>query len=119
MKNYSLIKVDNSEYDWIVIAISYVSPIDEVDSIIQAIRGRSTRILFDLTLINGISSNRYISLKVDNGEYSKSSFRVVQHVTSSVKDVGLSYFANNPEVVDRSVLSDTLKHCLKQGILVE
>lgn len=61
MKNFEVIKLNNSEYDYMVIATTCISPISTLTDIQNELEDKSGRIIFDLTLINGTSSNRYIT----------------------------------------------------------
>ena len=67
MKNFEVSRLENSSYDYLVIATTYISPISTLDEVQKAFKNISGKILFNLTLINGLNSNRYISAIIENG----------------------------------------------------
>ena len=71
MKNFEISKLSNSEYDYLIIATTYISPISTLESLQNEFKHITGKLIFDLTLINGTSSNRYISAVVENGTISK------------------------------------------------
>lgn len=54
MKNFEVSRLENSSYDYLVIATTYISPISTLDEVQKAFKNISGKILFNLTLINGI-----------------------------------------------------------------
>ncbi len=117
MKTYSVVKIDQGDYGWIVIATSYISPILQLDDLAKDIENSSGHVLFDLTLINGTESNRYISADFSNGVFVKSSFRTVDYISESVSDISRRFFKDNPSIVDNGTISKSLKYLLKEGML--
>lgn len=51
MKNFEVIKLNNSEYDYMVMATTCISPISTLTDIQNELEDKSGRIIFDLTLI--------------------------------------------------------------------
>ncbi len=74
MKNFEVIKLNDSEYDYMVMATTCISPISTLTDIQNELEDKSGKIIFDLTLINGTSSNRYISASFENGIFDRRSF---------------------------------------------
>ena len=52
MKNFEVSRLENSSYDYLVIATTYISPISTLDEVQKAFKNISGKILFNLTLIN-------------------------------------------------------------------
>ena len=108
MKNFEVIKLNNSEYDYMVIATTCISPISTLTDIQNELEDKSGRIIFDLTLINGTSSNRYITR----------SFEVVKVIESKVEYISLDFFAHHADLVKNGTIPNALKSLLIEGIRV-
>lgn len=80
MKNFEVSRLENSSYDYLVIATTYISPISTLDEVQKAFKNISGKILFNLTLINGLNSNRYISAIIENGIVNRKSFLIEKDV---------------------------------------
>lgn len=53
--------------DQILIATTYIAPISTLTDVQNDLTNKSGKIISDFTLINGTSSNRYISASFENG----------------------------------------------------
>ena len=115
--NFEVIKLNNEPYDFLIIATSYENPLSYLKEIGQEIQVKKANLLFDLTLINGIKSNRYIQCEYENGRKQLQPCSIVESVDEAIKAVSMDYFAKNEEVVKRSVISNSLKYLLKSGMV--
>ena len=95
MKNFEVSRLENSSYDYLVIATTYISPISTLDEVQKAFKNISGKILFNLTLINGLNSNRYISAIIENGIVNRKS--------------------KHAEIVENGTISKALKNLLISG----
>ena len=112
------IKLNNSEYDYMVIATTCISPISTLTDIQNELEDKSGRIIFDLTLINGTSSNRYITASFENGAVNRRSFEVVKVIESKVEYISLDFFAHHADLVKNGTIPNALKSLLIEGIRV-
>lgn len=103
MKNFEVSRLENSSYDYLVIATTYISPISTLDEVQKAFKNISGKILFNLTLINGLNSNRYISAIIE------------KDVDDSVIHDSISFFSKHAEIVENGTISKTLKNLLISG----
>ena len=115
MNNYSVFETDKTSYCCVVIATSYISPISTLDELQVDLKRMSGNVLFDLTLINGISSNRYISAQLNQGIFDKRSFKIVSGITDTILEISRDFFMEHPSIVDRGVIPSSLKYLLKHG----
>lgn len=117
MKDYLLFCIKDSSYKYLVVAISSNYPTSELEDIQSDIGSVTCSILFDLTLINGTSNNRYICASVDEGVFNRSSFRIVPKEKISPKVIAISrdLFQRNPHYVDNGTITNALKYLLKSG----
>lgn len=118
MSNYSVIKTNKTTYCCVVIATSYMSPMSTLDDLQVDLGKMSGNVLFDMTLINGISSNRYISAQLKQGVFDRKTFKIVSNITDPVLEISREFFMTHPSIVDGGVIPSSLKHLLKRGQLV-
>lgn len=119
MGTYKVLETKQMDYDWLVIATSYISPLSVLDDLVKELKPNTGQVLFDLTLINGTANNRYISAALDNGSFDKSSFRTVANISNGLSNISRQFFFEHPSVVDEGVISKSLKYLLKRGTAVE
>ena len=64
MKAYDIIEF-KSDYNYVVLATSYINPIDELENIEEELKAKeySGKVLFDLLLCNGMNSSRFVEIK--------------------------------------------------------
>jgi hypothetical protein len=78
---------------------------------------QKANLLFDLTLINGVSKNRYIECKYVAGKSQLQSCAIVEYIDDAIKKLSGQFFMENEEVVKKSVLPNSLKYLLKSGMV--
>ncbi|WP_157633936.1 type II toxin-antitoxin system RnlB family antitoxin, partial [Turicibacter sanguinis] len=91
MTNYELIQLECDKYDYLVIATNYKSPIDSAKEIIEKIGMDHINILFDLTLIHGTKSNRYIELDYNCNSNFLQGFKKVTNISEDIKKISCEY----------------------------
>lgn len=106
-QSYQRFDIDDKFYDAVIIATDYTFSVGEfIDC--------GEHLFIDLTLKNGTSGNRYFSYCGYGYDFQViPAIEVRQQITSISK----SFFMERPEVVDRGVIPNSLKHLLKEGIL--
>lgn len=118
MKNFEVLKLENSEFDYLVIATTYINPISTLSDVQNEVIEKSGRVLFDLTLINGTSSNRYISATFENGIIDRRSFVVEKAVEPVVEHKSLDFFVRHQDLVKNGTIPNALKSLLVAGVCV-
>lgn len=91
-ENYKLIKLNNEPYSFLVVATSSISPLSCLDDIIADINCAQANVLFDLTLINGINSNRYLQGLYSCGSFKLDDFTVVKDINTNIKTISCQFF---------------------------
>lgn len=109
-KNFEILKLDSKPYDFLIIATSYENPLSMLEEIEKEIKKPKADLLFDLTLINGVSSNRYIKCSYEAGQNSCS---IVDRIDDKIKKISYDFFAANEDIVQESVIPNSLKYLLK------
>lgn len=118
MKNkFEILQLNNEPYDFLVIATSCENPLSSFKEIEDIIQVQKANLLFDLTLINGVSKNRYIKCEYEFGKNQLQSFTIVEHIDDSIKRISYNYFMENEDIVRKSVIPNSLKCLLKSGMV--
>lgn len=115
--NFEILKLNNEPYDFLIIATSYENPLSSIKEIGEEIQLQKANLLFDLTLINGTSKNRYIKCEYDASINQMPACSIVDKINDNIKKISQSFFSNNEEVVKKSVISNSLKYLLKSGMV--
>lgn len=113
MNKFQIIRLHDEPYDFLIIATSYENPLHLFDEIGKELKVEKAKLLFDLTLINGTNKNRYIEC-----EYSaemKMHCSLVEKIDDCIKILSRDFFFNNNEVVNNSVIPNSLKYLLQTG----
>lgn len=113
--DFEIIKLNNEPYDFLIIATSYENPLGLIKEIGEKIQVNKAKLLFDLTLITGLSSNRYIQCDYDAASDLLPPCAIIEEVDSDVQEISREFFASHEDIVKGSVLPDALKFLLKSG----
>ena len=111
MKKYETFNLNNSVYDFLVIAKTYENPINLLLST-ETIKFCHGTIIFDLTLIYGFKSNRYVAAQVSSGKLEISSIKPIDSIEESIKKISQKYFLTHLNLVENSILPKTTKYCI-------
>ncbi|MCP1136296.1 type II toxin-antitoxin system RnlB family antitoxin [Paenibacillus polysaccharolyticus] len=111
-----------SVYSFLILSTSYFNPLDDLDQLEEELRvslGENFlgKILFDLLLTNGNSSNRFIEATFEGNAFDQSSFKVPSNVDLKIKKLSSSYYSNNELFINSVVVSDSFKFLLKKGLV--
>lgn len=117
MKNYQIQKVENiANYPFVVYSTSYVSPIEAITDIEHELQSQFRgKILFDLLLSNGVSSNRFIEANFDGDHFDYSSFKSLILVDGEIKKKLIEFYKKNTVLLENSVLPNAYQYLIKNG----
>lgn len=115
MENFSIITLNDSAYDRVVIATAYISPISTLDDVQSELKNVTGRILFDLSLINGTNSNRYIEAQIENGIFLRKTFSSVKSIDNYVESQCRDFFVEHKDLVKNGTITQALMSLLMSG----
>lgn len=123
MKIYKIIKLENNnEYKFAIVSASYETPfscLNEISNELSMYNPSKYKILFDLLLNMGNSSDRFIEAFFDGKELSKTSFKTISlNKRSELRKITTNYFKENLYMLDNSVLSSIQKKMLGKGLVI-
>lgn len=116
MTTYQIKKINNTNYySYLIFSTSYLNPLDNLCDIETDLKGTNPgKVLFDLLLFNGFSSNRYIEAYFNGKHFVLSSFRPVK-VDSNIKKESGSFYQKNRELLNNSILLNSQSFMVKKG----
>jgi len=117
LKEYNIFKLNNLDYDLLVIANTYINPINIFLNNKEELPIKNGKIIFDLTLIYGCKTNRYVVAEIIDGALDIKSVKAITSLDGSIKKISQEYFLNNQYLVENSHLTNSDKyyilHCLE------
>lgn len=117
MNNYKILELSNQSYDFLVIATSYLNPLNDMDEIGEYLQVPEANLLFDLTLLNGAKQNRYIQCKYKKNCNHLQSCTIVEDVGDEIEEISRNFLMNNYNYVKDSAIPESLKFLLKDGMI--
>lgn len=117
MKPYKIVELNNEPFDFLIIATSCYNPLSYIEDIIKEVNIQHFKILFDLTLINGTKSNRYISCNYNQGESHLHACSIVKSIDDQIKKLSHDFFIENIDIVQNSAVSNSFKFLLQSGMV--
>lgn len=117
MGNYKILKLNNETFDFLIIATSCHNPLNYITEITNELSKEQSKLLFDLTLINGTNSNRYISCDFYKNKNYWQSCYLVNDINEHIKNLSRDYFMKNNDIVEKGTIPNSLKFLLKSGLI--
>ena len=117
-KEYNVIKLENEKYDYLVLVNTiYIDPIPYASEIMNQVPEEKADLLFDFLLRNGTMTNRLISVELSKDESPFNKFKIAEDVSDNILAISNKYFQENPELVDKGTIPDSLKSAIKEGLV--
>ncbi|WP_170075067.1 type II toxin-antitoxin system RnlB family antitoxin [Paraclostridium dentum] len=119
MESYKIKEINDFEYKLIVFSTDYISPFEHLTNIEENLKliNYSGKIIFDLLLVNGNTSNRFMEVFFDGNEFDKKSFRIANKLSNEIKNITSSFYSENICIVENSRLSNPIKFLIKKNKL--
>lgn len=122
MKNYKIVSVDCEDYDVIIYSEELNHPLSilkEVETELKSMKLQSDKILFDMILCRGNSSDRFIEGKFDGSVIIKNSISVLKvDKKNTIRKMSTQLLLNNREMVENSILTSIQKKMILKGIAI-
>ncbi len=125
MKTYYIVETNNNEanYKCLIIATSYVCPLDsfeqkkQLENELQE-RNLQGSVLFDLLLCNGLAHNRFVAFDFKDNSLDTFNDTVVTNVDDMYKEISCRYFRENPLILEKGILPEAQMFLLKNGYTI-
>lgn len=118
MENFMIKKINNTS-EYIVLSTSYISPLDELFDLEQELKILNFKgeIIFDLLLCNGLNENRFLKGSFDGEYIDIANITIMSNVENYIKKISKEFYINNSQLIDYSVLPDSHKYIIKNGLV--
>jgi hypothetical protein len=102
----------------IVFSTTYVNPISYLPKIEEDLRNNifTGKVIFDLLLSNGYSSNRFIEVNINNSKIDRSSMKVIESYTieKDFLDKTHEFYRSHPHLLENNfILLDEEKNLIR------
>ena len=114
LKEYNIFELNSPDYDLLVIANTYINPINIFLSNKDELPIKNGKIVFDLTLIYGCKTNRYVVAEIIDGALDIKSVKAITSLDGSIKKISQEYFLNNQYLVQNSHLTNSDKYYISE-----
>jgi hypothetical protein len=119
MDNFKLFNLSDNKYKYILICVSYESIVNYLDEIECSIKDSSKNgvILIDQLLVTGNIKNRFVACDFVYGKLNLSTARNVEP-NIKIKKFSTTFFKNNPNFIDNSILPKYQRQLIKEGCVI-
>lgn len=116
MKKYILEKINEDEYEYFIISLTYESILDYIEDIEKnlSIEKNKIIILIDQLLTTGNNKNRFISCEYQNGKIKLFTARNV-NCSENIRKISSQALKDNYDLIENSILTKNQKQCIKEG----
>lgn len=116
MEKYNVFKLNDSAYNYLIVANTYENPINMFLSEEEKLKFQYGKVVFDLTLIYGYKSNRYVVADVDNYKLDMSSINPIADLEESIKKISHEHFLSHTNLVENSILANATKYHILHSV---
>lgn len=120
MKNYEIQKLNYDDYPYVVYSTSYVNPIEDIGYIEEELKLLfKGKVIFDLLLSNGISSNRFVEAEFDGDKFKYTSFKALNNVDTGIVKESSDFYRKHSALLENSVLPNAHQFLIKKGRILK
>lgn len=118
MADFNVIELNNSPYDYLLIATSFRSSLNDFTKLNRAMNIEEGKVLFDFLLIHGNKKNRFVECRVIDTVCERQSIKVADQVDYEIRKKSSLYFRENENLIQNSVLPKALQYLITTGNLI-
>lgn len=116
MKKYILEKINDDEYTYFIILLTYEGILDYIEEIENKMNVEKNKviILIDQLLTTGNNKNRFISCEYQNGKIRLVTAKNV-NCNETIRKISSQVLKNNYDLIENSILTKFQKQCIREG----
>ncbi|SUY46516.1 Uncharacterised protein [Clostridium putrefaciens] len=122
MKDYKIVLINNEEYSVIIYSEARRHPLDNIKQIEEDLREmklKSEKILFDMILCRGNTTDRFIQCRFNGNSLVTSSMEVLNlNKKHNIRKLSTNYLVTDREKVENSILTSIQKKMILKGITI-
>ncbi|MFJ5717291.1 type II toxin-antitoxin system RnlB family antitoxin [Neobacillus sp. NPDC093127] len=116
MKNYEIQKLNYDDYPFVIYSTSYVNPIEDIDHIEEELKLLfKGKVIFDLLLSNGASSNRFVEAEFDGDKFNYNSFKALPEIDNCIAKLSSDFYRRHSDLLENSILPNAHQFLIKKG----
>ncbi|MGG3990066.1 type II toxin-antitoxin system RnlB family antitoxin [Bacillus smithii] len=124
LKNFDLERLENSDYKFMVYSTSFETPFSSLEEITEQLRQRNNgtsncKVIFDLLLSIGNTSERFVEARFDGESFDRSSFKYIKlNKKHYLRMKSRDFYSKHLFLLENSVLNSTQIKLLSKGICI-
>ena len=122
MNDYKIISIDNDEYDVIIFSEEQRHPLsnlEEIEKELMKLNLKNNKVLFDMILCRGNTSDRFIEFKIDSNMLVKSSMSILKiGKKNNIRKLSTNILNSNKEMLENSILTSIQKKMILKVIAI-
>lgn len=118
MADFNVIQLNNSPYDYLLIATSFRSSLSDLTKLHNIVSIKQGKVLFDFMLIHGNKKNRFVECRMVNDAWERQTLRIAEQVDDEIREKSSLYFRENEQLVKNSVLPKALQYLITTGDVI-
>lgn len=118
MKDFAIRKIGYSNFEYAIFSHSYQNPLENQGDLEKELQKKKFEgtVLFDMLIPFGNSYNRYISIDFDGKHLDLSSLKVLDCISSDIKNMSTKYYQKNIKCINPYTLSSQELYKLRVGL---
>lgn len=122
MDYFKILKIDHYNYNAIIFAETYETPflyLDEISKVLKDNNIKNCKIIFDMLLSNGNTTERYAEAEFDDDEFDKTTFKYINVDKKNVlRKISLNFYKQNKNILQDSILNSLQIKMINKGIAI-
>ena len=122
MNDYKIVSIDSDEYDVIIFSEEQRHPLSNLEEIeleLMKLNLKNNKVLFDMILCRGNTSDRFIEFKIDGNKLIKSSMSILEiGKKHNIRKLSANILNDNKEMLENSILTSIQKKMILKGIAI-
>jgi hypothetical protein len=122
MKRYDLVEIQSDDYQYFIFSTCAETPfasLNEITTELQEHREAGIKVIFDMLMNLGNSSDRYVEAYFNGTDFEKESFNNVKvNKSSTLREISCFYYRSHPQILNKSILNSMQKNMISKGLAI-
>lgn len=122
MKNYEVVKIEHSEYAYMIFSESYETPflyLDKISNDMKNYNMLKCKVIFDMLLNMGNTSERFVEAIFDGECFVDTTFKYTDiDKKNELRKISTEFFREKSNILEYSILNSVQKKMINKGIVI-
>lgn len=122
MNEYNILKINNEDYKVIIFSNSYETPLlylEDISNELKAQNLSNCKVVFDMLLCRGNTTERYTEAIFDGERFVNSSFKYIKvDKKNELRKIALDFFKSDISMLENSILTSLQRKMINKGIAI-